>query len=417
MKTPLPFALFCQTATLLLSTVLVGTGKDWKQWRGEQRQGHSPDTGLLKEWPESGPKRAWLFDNCGKGYSGPSIANGKIFIMGTREDMTQLICLSESEGKELWATDVAAVYGNRWGDGPRCTPTVEGDFVYALAGKGDLICAKTSDGSIVWTKNLAKDFGGEVQSWGYTESVLIDGPRLICTPGGGKGAMLALNKANGDIIWASAGLTDNAQYSSPIAFEFDGKRQYAQLFMKTLAGVDAETGKLLWKTSFPGRTAVIPTPIYSNGRVYVTAGYGAGCKQIKLGKEDPEVVYENGTMANHHGGVILVDGHLYGHSDQKDGGWTCQNFETGELVWNNEGVGKGAIAYADGMLYCLGEKSGTIALIEASTEGWKEHGRFQLDPQTKIRSKQGGIWTHPVIANGRLYLRDQDLFFCFDVKK
>ncbi|MEZ5327054.1 MAG: PQQ-binding-like beta-propeller repeat protein [Verrucomicrobiales bacterium] len=358
-----------------------------------------------------------MFDNCGKGYSGPSIADGKIFIMGTREDMTQLICLSESQGTELWATNVAAVYGNRWGDGPRCTPTVDGEFVYALAGKGDLICARTSDGSIVWTKNLAKDFGGEVQSWGYTESVLIDGPRLVCTPGGGKGAMVALNKASGDIIWASAGLTDNAQYSSPIAFEFDGKRQYAQLFMKTLAGVEAETGKLLWKTSFPGRTAVIPTPIYSDGRVYVTAGYGAGCKLIKLGKEDPEVGYENGTMANHHGGVILVDGHLYGHSDQKDGGWTCQNFETGELVWNNEGVGKGAIAYADGMLYCLGEKSGTIALIEASTEGWKEHGRFQLDPQTKIRSKQGGIWTHPVIANGHLYLRDQDLFFCFDVKK
>ena len=372
MKTPLPIAQFCQTATLLLSTSLFTTAKDWNQWQGEQRQGHSPDTGLLKEWPEGGPKRTWLFDNCGKGYSGPSISNGKIFIMGTREDMTQLICLSEAEGKELWATDVAAVYGNRWGDGPRCTPTVDGEYVYALAGKGDLICAKTSDGSMVWTKNLAKDFGGEVQSWGYTESVLIDGDRLVCTPGGAKGALVALNKTNGDVIWTSAGLTDNAQYSSPIVFEHEGKRQYAQLFMKTLAGVDAENGKLLWKTSFPGRTAVIPTPIFSDGKVYVTAGYGVGCKQIKLGKEDPEVVYENETMMNHHGGVILVDGHLYGHSDyKKNGGWTCQNFQTGESVWKAGGVGKGAIAYADGMLYCLDEKSGIVALIEASTEGWK----------------------------------------------
>ncbi|MDA0812819.1 MAG: PQQ-binding-like beta-propeller repeat protein, partial [Verrucomicrobia bacterium] len=260
--------------------------------------------------------------------------------------------------------------------------------------------------------------GGEVQSWGYAESVLIDGERLVCTPGGAKGAIVALNKTNGEVIWTSADLTDNAQYSSPIVFEHEGKRQYAQLFMKALAGVDAENGKLLWKTSFPGRTAVIPTPIFSDGKVYVTAGYGVGCKQIRLGKEDPEVVYENETMINHHGGVILVDGHLYGHSDdKKNGGWTCQNFETGESVWKAEGVGKGAIAYADGMLYCLDEKSGIVALIEASTQGWKEHGRLQLDPQTKIRSDQGRIWTHPVVANGRLYLRDQDLFFSFDVKK
>lgn len=387
---------------------------DWKQWRGEGRQAHSPDTGLLKEWPEGGPKRAWLFENCGKGYSGPSIADGKIFILGGREDMTQLICLNEADGKELWATDIDVIYGNRWGDGPRSTPTIDGAFVYALAGKGNLVCANVADGSIVWQKSLTKDFGGELQSWGYTESVLIDGDRLICTPGGKDGAIAALNKSNGDTIWVSTGLTDNAQYSSPIVFEFEGTRQYAQLFMKTLAGVDAESGKVLWETSFPGRTAVIPTPVYSDGRVYVTAGYGVGNKQVKLGSENPEVVYENEVMVNHHGGVILVDGHLYGHSDK--GGWTCQNFNTGEAVWQDKGIGKGAIGYADGRFYCLSENDGTVALIEASTEGWKEHGRFQLEPQTKIRSSSGKIWTHPVIANGRLYLRDQDLFFAFDVK-
>ena len=254
-----------------------------------------------------------------------------------------------------------------------------------------------------------------MQSWGYTESVLIDGERLICTPGGKNGAIAALNKTSGDVIWVSTGLKDNAQYSSPIVFDHNGKRQVVQLFMKTLAGVDASSGKVLWKTSFPGRTAVVPTPIYSSGRVYVTAGYGVGCKQITLGKENPDIVYENDHMVNHHGGVILVDDHLYGHSDKGD--WTCQNFETGEVVWQNKGVRKGAIAYADGMLYCLGEKDGTVALIEASTEGWKEHGRFQLDPQTEIRSRSGRIWTHPVIVNGRLYLRDQDLFFSFDVKQ
>ena len=389
-------------------------GADWKQWRGEERQGHSPDTELLKEWPEGGPKQVWLFKNCGKGYSAPSIADGKIYILGARNDMAQLICLSEEKGEELWATEMDVVYGNRWGDGPRGTPTVDGDYVFALAGKGVLICAKTDDGSIVWRKSLTKDFGGELQSWGYTESVLVDGDRVICTPGGKGGAMVALNKQTGDTIWASSGLTDNAQYSSPIVIEHNGQRQYVQLFMKTLAGVSADSGKVLWKTSFPGRTAVIPTPIYSDGRIYVTAGYGVGCKQIELGKEDPKVTFENDFMVNHHGGVILIDGHLYGHSDKN--GWVCQDFESGEIVWKDKGVGKGAVAYADGMLYCQSERDGTVALIEASTEGWNEHGRVKLDPQTEIRSKHGKIWTHPVIVNGRLYLRDQDLFFSFDVK-
>ena len=387
---------------------------DWNQWRGEGRRGHSPDTGLLKKWPDGGPKRLWLFENCGYGYSAPSVVGGKIFTMGARDDITQLICLDEASGNELWATDIGVIYKNRWGDGPRGTPTVDDGLVYALGGKGDLVCVNATNGDVVWKKSLTKDFGGKLQNWGYTESVLIDGQKLICTPGGKDGSIVALNKKSGEVIWRSAGLTDNAQYSSPIVIQHDDQRQYVQLFMKTLAGVSADDGKVLWSIEFRGRTAVVPTPIHSDGHVYVTAGYGVGCKQIKLGKQDPDITYENENIVNHHGGVILLDGLLYGHSDKN--GWTCQDFKTGNVVWRSEDLGKGAIGYADGMFYCLEEKSGAVVLIEASKEAWVERGRFKLDPQTKIRSKHGKIWTHPVIVNGKLLLRDQDLVYCYDVK-
>jgi outer membrane protein assembly factor BamB len=198
--------------------------------------------------------------------------------------------------------------------------------------------------------------------------------------------------------------------------DLNGGRQYIQRTEKSVVGIAAKDGKLLWKTSFPlGNTAVIPTPIIRDNFVYVTAGYRAGCKLVKISPANEVMtVYENIVMKNHHGGVILVGDHVYGHSDQ---GWTCQSFKTGEAAWTYNKFGKGAIAYADGMFYCLEERSGTVALIDASPEGWKEHGRFKLDPQTTIRSPSGSIWTHPVISNGKLYLRDQDLIYCYDVKK
>jgi outer membrane protein assembly factor BamB len=410
------FSYFAMVGTGLLLGLTTSDGADWAQWRGEGRRGHSPDKGLLEKWPEGGPKQLWLFEDCGKGYSAPAVVDSSVYILGARE-VTQLICLEEATGKEKWATEVGVIYKNDWGDGPRSTPTVDDGLVYALGGKGDLVCAKADRGEVVWSKSLTKDFGGKLPNWGYTESVLIDGEKLICTPGGNPGAIVALNKKTGDVIWTSAGLTDGAQYSSPIMIEHDGQRQYVQLFMKALVGVSAEDGKVLWKTRFRGRTAVVPTPIYSNGLIYVTAGYGAGCKQIRLGGQTPEITYENENIVNHHGGVILLDGHLYGHSDKRgDGEWVCQHFESGEIVWKSKKLGKGAIGYADGRFYCLGEKDGTVALIEASKDGWKEQGRFEMEPKTKIRSGRGKIWTHPVIVNGRLYLRDQDLFFSYDVK-
>ncbi len=389
---------------------------DWAQWRGEGREGRSPDTDLLQSWPEGGPKRVWLYRDAGVGYSGPSVVGGKLFTMGARDGKVHLICLNASDGAEVWSTEFDEVLENNWGDGPRATPTYADGHVYALSGKGNLLCATAANGAKVWSVSLTEDFGGKLQNWGYTESVLVDGDKVICTPGGSQGAVLALNKKTGEKVWQSSELTVNAQYSSPIVVEHAGKKQYIQFFQKTLAGFDPTNGKVLWKTEYPkGRTAVIPTPVYHNNIVYVTAGYGAGCKAVKLSATNEVTeLYAEDAITNHHGGVIRVGDHLYGNSDK--GGWTCQKLDSGEIVWSErKALRKGAIGYADGRLYCLEEKSGTVVLAEASTQGWKEHGRFTLEPQTELRKPSGRIWTHPVIVGGRLYLRDQDLIYCYDV--
>jgi outer membrane protein assembly factor BamB len=397
----------------LFSATALAAGYDWPQWRGPNRDDVSKETGLLKSWPTGGPKRIWIYENAGNGYSGPAIVAGKLFTVGTRSGSEVLIALDANTGKELWVATLGSIYDNNWGGGPRGTPTVDGDKVYALSGKGNLVCARARDGKVVWQQSLT-DLGGKVPRWGYTESVLVDGAHVICTPGGSKGAVAALDKNTGKVVWQSAGFTDGAQYSSTMPATINGTPQYVQLTMQSIVGIAAKDGKPLWKAPWPGRTAVIPTPIVRDNFVYVTSGYGVGCKQISIGpNNDVETVYENKVMKNHHGGVILVGEYLYGHGDP---GWVCQNFKTGEEVWSHRGFGKGAVGYADGMLYCLEEGSGTVALIEASSAGWKEHGRFKLDPQTKIRSPQGRIWTHPVISNGKLYLRDQDLIYCYDVK-
>ena len=402
---------FCSIA---LSTPLIAA--DWPQWRGPDRTDRSSETNLLTSWPNEGPKRIWLFDKAGLGYSGYSIVGDRLFTMGARgnDDGTeQLIAVDTKKGTELWSADVGSTLDNGWGDGPRATPTVDGDRVYAMGGKGGLICADVKTGRIHWRASMT-DLGGKIPTWGYCESVLVDGDQLICTPGGSKGAVAALAKKTGKVIWRSTDFTDGAQYSSVIAIEHNKKRQYVQLTMQSLVGLDAKNGELLWRSDWPGQTAVIPTPIYHDGHVYVSSGYGVGCKLVRLEKNDAADVYSNKVMKNHHGGVIRVGGHLYGYSDRA--GWTCQDFMTGKRVWSEKKkLGKGCLTFADGHLYCVDENDGTVVLAEASHEGWNEKGRFKLSPQTKRRKPSGRVWTHPVVANGRLYLRDQEYIYCYDV--
>lgn len=403
----------------LIGSILAVSAGDWPQWRGPDRTDLSDEVGLLKSWPDGGPKRSWLYEQAGKGYSGPAVVDGRLVTMGTEmiggKEMEVILVLGADTGEKLWSTPTAPIFDNRWGHGPRGTPTVAEGHIYALSGNGTLVCVRFSDGKEVWRASFTEDLGGEVPGWGYTESVLVDQGRVVCTPGGDQGAMAALDAKTGKVLWRSKGFTEGAQYASPIIVTHKGVRQYVQLTMKVLAGVAADDGHLLWRTDWPGRTAVIPTPVERDGYVYVTSGYGVGCKLVKLGDGmEPEEVYSNREMKNHHGGVILLGDHVYGHSDGVD--WLCQNFLTGEVVWTSDKLGKGAIGYADGHFYCLEENSGTVVLIDASPEGWNEKGRFKLDPQSEIRERSGKIWTHPVIVNGRLYLRDQEYIYCFDVR-
>ena len=390
-------------------------GADWPQWRGDSRRDHSPDKGLLAQWPQEGPKQVWSFNNAGSGYAGFAIAKDSLFTMGLRDGMEFLIAVNASTGKELWSSSAGQKYPNGWGDGPRMTPTVDGDRVFAIGGQGLLICVEAKNGKLIWSKNLVTDLGGQLQDWGYTESPLVVGDIVICTPGGAQGTLAGLDKSSGAVRWRTSGLTDNAQYSSPILIQHEGQPQVVQLVMNRFFGVSPKDGSVLWKKDFPGRVAVIPTPIYEDGIVYVTAGYGVGCEAVRLGTNNSIApLYSNKVMKNHHGGVVCVDGYLYGHSD--GAGWVCQELKTGKEIWSHKGFGKGSVTYADGKLICLDERNGDVALVEASTQGWKELSRFKLAPLSSKRSSQGGIWPHPVVVNGRLYLRDQELLHCFNVK-
>jgi outer membrane protein assembly factor BamB len=415
------------------------TRYEWPQWRGPDRTDVSRETGLLQQWPEggSGPERLWVSWDVGIGYSGPAVVDGVLYTMGAlplsaagvgQQDGEQavsrakeyLIAMDAQTGQPIWTAEVGEVFENNWGNGPRSTPTVEGDFIYALGALGDLVCVEKRTGKVRWRKSFSEDFGGEVPQWGFCESVLIDGNRVICTPGGPEGAMAALDKQTGEVIWRSADFTDGAQYASIIAIENGGKRQYVQLTQEHLVGIDAENGELLWSIDWPGRVAVIPTPIFHDHSVYATSGYGAGCKRVLLDAENhAEQVYDKSdmkNMKNHHGGVILFEDHLYGYSDNV--GWLCQDFATGKKIWaEKQELGKGAIAYADGRFYCIDENDGRVVLIDASPEGWRSRGDFVLAPQTELRKPAGRIWTHPVIVNGKLYLRDQELLHCYDVRQ
>jgi outer membrane protein assembly factor BamB len=388
---------------------------DWPQWRGPNRDDVSQEEGLQAEWPASGPTRAWLSDKAGLGYSGFSVVGETLYTMGADDANDSVIAINVADGSIKWTAPIGERLENRWGDGPRCTPTIDGDRLYALAGRGTLMCLNVADGSEVWKVEM-KEFGGSTPNWGYCESPLIDGEKCLCTPGGREGAILALDKRTGEKIWQSKDFTDGAQYASIIVAEHGGKRQYVQLTQKNVVGVDAESGDVLWTTSFEGRTAVIPTPIFHDGCVYVASGYGAGCKMVKLNDTaEPEEIYVNKNMTNHHGGVVLVGEHLYGYSDGK--GWVCQDFKTGEIVWSEKNkLGKGSLTCAGDKLYLYTERGGEAVLIDASPDGWNEHGRFKIDPQTMQRSSSGGIWTHPVVANGKLFLRDQELLAAYDIR-
>lgn len=421
MKKPtLPLSVLCG-----LALAGFAAAADWPQWRGPDRTDVSKETGLLPAWPKDGPKLLWTFKDAGEGYSGPAIVGDTLYCMGADGKTEFIYAVDLNTQAKKWSTPIGPIFTEGHGDGPRGTPTVDGDLVYGIGGQGNLICVKASNGDKVWVKEFKKELNGDMMSgWGYTESPLVDGDQVVGTPGGKDGTLAAFDKKTGDVLWRSKGWTDKAAYSSIMAVEIGGVHQYVQLTGDSVAGVSSKDGSLLWRFARKGSTAVIPTPVVSGDSVFITSGYGVGCSLVKVTKDGDKFKAEEGysdkDMVNHHGGVVLVDGNLYGYSDGDHGRWVCKDMKTGKVLWSKgkdeTKLGKGSVTYADGCLYCYSEDEGTIVLVPASPDGWNEKGRFTIPEKSSHRSKSGKFWTHPVVSNGKLYLRDQELLFCYDVK-
>jgi outer membrane protein assembly factor BamB len=402
---------------------------DWPQWQGPDRTAVSKETRLLKEWPKDGPSLAWKATGIGEGMGGIAVSRGQVYTTGDSDGSAWLYALNESDGKQVWKAKIgrAGKYGNVFRpSGPRATPTVDGDKLFILSQHGDLVCF-TTDGKEVWRTDYIKDLGGIVPVWGFSESILVDGDKLLCTPGTEDGTLMALDKKTGKPLWkckVPEGPTGDrgflgksgAAYASVIASDFEGVKHYVQLTATTLVGVSTD-GKLLWRYDRASNTHRIncSTPVYADGIVFAASSYDAGGGAVKLSKDDKgaitaKEVYFSNRLKNHHGGMILVDGYLYGCFDP--GILTCIEFKTGKVVWQERRPGKGSIMYADGRLYCRNEgREGTVYLVDADPMKYEERGRFNQPDRSKEQA-----WSHPVVANGKLYIRDQDVLLCYDVK-
>jgi outer membrane protein assembly factor BamB len=389
------------------------TAADWPQWQGPDRTRVSKETGLLREWPTGGPRLIWTAGNLGTGYGSMAVAGDRVFVQGARGQNSFVIALNRADGKEVWAKALGPIETRMrtpQGAGPRGTPTVDADRLYVLTENGDLACLRT-DGSAVWQLNILKEFGGSQLQWLISESPLVDGPHLVVSPGGPGAGMVKLDKMTGKTVWTSNELSDTAGYSSITVADVQGVRTYMTFTAQAGVGVRASDGKLMFRyTKAANGVANIATPVVFNDKVFFTSGYGAGGGLLALNAKDGEVaaneVYHTANMRNHHGGVVVVDGYLYGFSDLI---LTCLEFATGNVMWRDRSVGKGSVTYADGHLYIQSENN-LVGLAEASSSGYREKGRFEIPDKGRMS------WAHPVISDGRLYVRNQDTLLVYDIR-
>jgi len=414
----------------LLLSILGGVvlAADWPQFRGPNRDGICKETGLLKEWPKDGPKLLWEISGLGAGYSSVSIANGKLFTMGDGEldgKKVQLVYAYDLKTqKRLWAAPV----GKPHDDGPRCVPTVDGNLVYAIGTDGNVVCVTVDSGKEVWRKNLLTDLGGaENPEWKFSESPLIDGDKLLCTPGGHKAVIAALNKKTGEVIWKcqmpdiGSNGKDEAGYSSIVISRGAGVKQYVQLTNEGVVGVSAE-GTFLWGYNrVANGVANIPMPVIDGDYVFTSTAYQTGSALLKLvpdggGVKAQEVYWlDKSRFQNHHGGFVKVGDYIYGGHNHNKGEPTCIEMKTGKIMWHADqpGKGSGCVLYADGRLYFRYE-NGLVALIEATPEKYNLISTFT--PPKRPGTDNTPAWPYPVISDGKLYLRHADVLFCYDVK-
>ena len=407
------------------SANLATAASDWPQWRGAERNGVSQERGLLRQWPAGGPKLLWQVNDIGDGYSTPAVVGKRIYLMSNRGLENEFVqALSTQDGKSVWTTRVGNVGNPKQNPSypkARSTPTVDGNFIYALGSDGDLACLEAGSGKIRWQKSIRKEFGGQPGEWAYAESPLVDGDLVIVTPGGAEATLVAINKRTGALVWKSAVPGgDPAGYASAIAVQAAGRKQYVQFLPKGIVGVDAKTGQFLWRYAEVAKgPAQYFTPVARDGYVYGGAlGVGGGLVRLKSdqGGVAAEQVYFTRGLPNGIGGAVLVGEYLYG--TEVGQALVAVEFTTGKVKWQAKSFGWSSLASADGLLYVHGV-NGEIALVEATPEAFREKGRFT--PPAQPQHGQGGpfpemAFAYPVIANGRLYIRDLGTLWAYDIK-
>jgi len=400
---------------------------DWPQWRGPSHDGICQETGLLKSWPQEGPKIAFELTGLGTGYSSLTIVDGKLYTMGDvkveSKNVQCVLAYDLSTHNRLWAAPVGPTHD----DGPRCTPTVDDGSIYAVGTSGDVVCLDAATGNLRWSKNLQKDLNGKNPGWKYSESPLVDGEKLVCTPGGREAVMVALDKKTGEVIWTCSMPDiggkgkDEAGYSSIVPTTAAGVAQYVQLTNKGVIGVAAKDGKFLWGYSkVANDVANISTPVVSGDYVFCSTAYNTGSALLKLtaaneGVNAEEVYFLDAkTFQSHHGGFVQVGDYIYGGHGHGQGKPTCIDLKTGKVMWQADqpGGGSAAVLYADGQLY-FRYQDDTLALIEANPQKYNLKGTFKLP---KRPGMGGEGWAHPVIVDGKLYVRHSDVLFAFDIK-
>ena len=422
-----PMASPAAGSRLLRPTLNAAQGAtEWPQFRGPRRDAICTETGLLQDWSANEPKLLWRISGLGKGYSSVAIADGKLYTMGDRRgaDKTEaqlVLAFDVATRRELWATPI----GPAQGDGPRCTPTLDGDRLYAIGTDGDLVCLETSSGRVLWRKHFVHDFGGQMMShWRFSESPLVDGDRLVCTPGGKEATMIALEKRTGELIWKCAVPSlgpcgnDGASYASALVAEIAGVRQYVQLLGRGLAGVEAQTGRFLWGYNAIANTICnAATPVVRGDYVFGSTAYNTGSALVKVVRDGDSFRAEESyflkpdKFQNHHGGMVLVGDYLFGGHGLNHGDPVCIEFATGRICWKAKAPapGSAAVLYADGHLLFRYDR-GTIILVEANPAAFRVKGR--LAPLTA----DGPAWPYPVVHQGQLYLRHGDLLACYDLR-
>lgn len=396
-------------ATILIFTSVSILAQTPTKWRGPNGNGVYDETGLLKEWPASGPEIIWSYDALGEGHSSPAIANGLIYLSGM-EGETGFVYALTPDGNLKWKKSYGEEFHESY-PGSRSTPVIAGDLLYIYSGKGDLTCMDAGSGDIKWQKNAFDDFDGKNIRWGVTETVVVDGDKVYFTPGGKKNNVVALNRLTGEVIWSSPGKGEVSAYCTPLLVDLPSRKLLVTHTADHIIGVDTKDGKMLWSYPFTNRWQVhANTPIFYKGDLFCFSGYGQGGVKLNLSEDGSKVekAWFNEHLDSRIGGMVVLDGYLYGSGDNNRE-WRCVNWETGEETYASKDIGKGVVIADDNMLYCYSDR-GELGLAKATSE------EFNLVSKTRVELGSAQHWSHPVINNGRLYLRHGNTLLVYKIK-